>query len=148
MRLLDLIAEHRGESVEEMLGAAVGGANGRERDPAEHGRDIDDVPLAARLEVREHFLHAVERRLDVDAHHLVNVLVRQLRWRPRDALADVVDPDIDLAETREDELDRAAHLRPHRGVADDRQHVRPAARRNRIERVGAPSHQTKRHALL
>ena len=81
MRRLHLRAEVRGQRVEKVLRADVGRAERGERDAAEHRRHVDDVARAALLEVRQHLLHPVERRLHVHAHHVVDVVVGELRRR-------------------------------------------------------------------
>ena len=70
-----------GQRVERRLRRVVGRAERRERHAAEHRRDVDDLPAAARDEVRRDRLHAVERRLHVHRHHQVELLVGELEHR-------------------------------------------------------------------
>src|SRR5436190_4196828 len=147
MRLLHLGAERRRERVEVVLGAAIRRADDRERNPAQHRGHVDDVPGAALLEVRQHLLHPVERRLHVDLHHLVDVLVRELRRHPRDAAPDVVDPDVDAPVAADRRVDHAAHVGTHGRVRRERERARTAALRDRPERVGVPRDQRDRSAL-
>ena len=55
-------------------------------------------------------LHAVHGTLDVDSHHIVNVLIRELGWIPRDASPSVVDDYVQPSKVRDCRLNRATHL--------------------------------------
>jgi hypothetical protein len=43
-------------------------------------------------------LHPIERRLDVDIHHVVHVAAGEIKDGARDAAARIVDPNIEAAE--------------------------------------------------
>ena len=115
-RLLQLDSQRLAERVHRRLARAVGGANRRERHPPEHRRHVGDRPLAARLQMRQHRLHAVEHRLDVVAHHGVEVLVADDGQRARDAAAGVVDPRVDVPGLGEGAVAQPLDLRAHRHV--------------------------------
>ena len=141
---LQLVAQVGGEGVQEVLGAAVGRAERRQRHPAEHRRHVDDVAAAPRLEVRQHRLDAVERRLHVDPHHLVDVVVGELGRRTGDAAADVVDPDVDVAGPRERRRPpragrRRGWSRRRRRARAAPQRARPRPARRRAGRPAPPS---------
>ena len=60
--------------------------------------------------MRDDRLHPVQRRLHVDAHHQIELLVRQLEHRLRDAAAGVVDPDVDVSEPLDRAIAQALHV--------------------------------------
>ena len=97
----ELHAEAAHEEVHGGLRGAVRTALGGEREPREAGGDRDDVAALALAEVREHGLDAVEHRLDVDGHHVVDVGVGELGDHARDAAARVVDDHVELTEALE-----------------------------------------------
>jgi hypothetical protein len=141
MRGLHFRAQHRGERIEEMLRARVRGANRRKRHAAEQRRDVDDVPLAALLEVRQHRLHAVQRRVNVGAHHSIQILVSQLGRIARDALTGVVHPDIDAPELLQRPIHDALHLRANPDVGDLHVRSSAAARGDILQRGFAARHE-------
>jgi hypothetical protein len=141
---LHLLAHHRGEGVEVVLRGGVGGADEVDGQPAEHRRDVDDVSDPALTEMRQHFLHSVERRLHVDLHHQIDVLVGQLCGYPADAAADVVDPDVDVTEPRERGLHDPAHIGAAGHVGDDRFDVGTRAGGHRRQGIGAARHEHER----
>ncbi len=124
--------------------AVVGGPEHRERHASEHRRHVDHLPASARLEVRQHLLHTVERRLHVDPHHLVEVIVGQFRRHAGDPLPDVVHPHVNVAEAFDRLLESAAHVGTDRHVGDDRQRVCSAARCHLVQRVGPTGNQCER----
>ena len=86
---------------------------------------------AALLEMRQHDLHPVESGEDVDAHHLLDVLVGgQLADRARNPASGVVHPRVHLAEPLERHVEDVPHLLPLGDVGDDRERVRARAGRN------------------
>src|SRR4030095_15398857 len=93
---------------------------------AEHRRDVDDVPAAALLEMRQDLLCAVPHGLDVDAPHLVDVVVGEWRRNARDPSAGVVDPDIDVAEPADRLTDDALNVLPTPDVGHDDERALPA----------------------
>lgn len=138
MRGAQLHAEVRAEGVQGMLRRRVRRADRRERDAPEHRGDVDDLPLAALAEVREHGLHPVERRLHVDAHHGVEVLVRELGDGARDASARVVHEHVDAPEALEGLGDDALEVGALRDVGDDDEGVRSEPLRDLLEQ-GPPA---------
>ncbi len=89
-------------------------------------RKIDHVAGAALLEMGQDLLDAVEHRLYVHANHLVDVFIGELRRLPRDALAGVVDPHVDVAEPLDRGVHHPADVIANRDVGDDGEHaVRP-----------------------
>ena len=89
-------------------------------------------PPPVLLEVRRDRLHPVERRLDVHADHLVDVLVGEIAGRSKDALADVIDPDIDVIERGQRFIPDPRDVFAPRDVGDDgaRRRHRAAGRRS------------------
>ena len=90
----------------------------------------------------QHLLHAIERRLHVGAHHVVDVIVGQFRWHAGDALPYVVDPHVDPPKPGQHLAHYAADVGAERGVSDDRHGVGPAALRHSIECPGVPCHES------
>jgi hypothetical protein len=45
-----------------------------------------------------HSLHSVQRRLEIDCYHIVEVGISDIENRPGESAAGIVDPDIDSSE--------------------------------------------------
>ena len=83
-------------------------------------------PAPRCLEMGQDLLDAVEHRLYVHANHLVDVFIGELRGLPGDALARIVDPHVDVAESLDRVVDNTANVIANRDVGDDSEHaVRP-----------------------
>ncbi len=95
-------------------------------------------PRPRSAEVGQDHLHAVEGRLEIDAHHRVHVLVGQLRDETRDAATGVVDPHVHGAEALEGGVEDALHVLATRHVGDDRERLGARARSHLPELVLAP----------
>ena len=91
--------------------------------------------------MRQHRLHAVQRRLGVDLHHLVEVVIGQLRDEARDAPPGVVDPDVHVAEARQQGRERALNLLAPGDVRGERKRFRAAARGDLAQLLLAPREQ-------
>jgi hypothetical protein len=96
------------------------------------------VAAPALAEVRQHRLHAVEDRLHVRRDHVVEVLVGELRDRPRDPAARVGDPGVDLPEPLERPIPQQLVVRAPRDVRRHRERRLTEARRDRGELRLAP----------
>ena len=91
--------------------------------------------------MRQHGLHPVQRRLHVDRHHLIELVVGHLAHEARDPASRVVDPDIDAAEPVQRRIAKALDLRSRGHVGDDRQRIRTEARGQRLQFVLPPGGQ-------
>jgi hypothetical protein len=105
---------------------------GGHRDAAEEGGDVDDLSAAALEKVFRGGLHAVERRLHVDGHHLVDVVVGEVEHVAGDAAAGVVDPDVVAAELGDRRRAQGVDVGALRDVSDDDDGACRAA----LERLG------------
>src|SRR5437763_3330606 len=101
----------------------------------EERRDVDEMSAAALEEVRHDGLHAVERGLHVDAHHLVEVVVREIEHAAADPAAGVVDPDVDAAEGAERFVAQALDVFAPGDVGDDGERVGRALSRHLAQQI-------------
>jgi len=147
MRGLHFGPHERGQRVQKVLRATVCGANHREWKPPQHRRHVDDVTVATRLEVRQYLLHSVERRMDVRAHHGLEILVGELGGIARDALAGIVDPHVNAATLRQCLVNGAPHLVAVGDVRDDHVRASVARRRHFVQRRSSPRHEHDGHLL-
>src|SRR5262249_4980937 len=98
---LQIHPQIRREYVERGLRCTVGRAVRGGWHAAQERRDVDYVPVAARLEVRNDRLHAVHRRLRINEEHFIQVGVRKLEDLPRDSTPGIVDPHVDATAQRQ-----------------------------------------------
>jgi len=75
-------------------------------------------------EVWNRGLHAVQRRLQVDGHHLVDLVVRQIEDHLRHAASGVVDPHVDPAEGVDHAIAQRVDLPAPRDIGGDRDRAR------------------------
>ena len=127
-----------GQAVQRRLRRAVGGSNRGHRHAAEERRHVDDLSGAARPEMRQHRLHAVERRLHVDGDHLIELLVSHLFHLARHAAPGVVDPHVDRSELLERFVAQPLDGRARRDVGDHGQGVRAKTGGEPLELVLPP----------
>lgn len=83
--------------------------------------------------------------MDVRAHDRVEVLVGERGGIARDALAGIVDPDIDAATGRQRLVNGAPHLVAVGDVRDDDERASVAPRRHFGQRRSPPRHEYDRH---
>src|SRR4051812_37647484 len=86
--------------------------------------------------MRRDGLHAVERRLHVDEHHLVEVGVGDVEDGARESTARVVDPDIDVAEVADGGVAQALDFGSLSDVCRDDQRFFADLVGDHLERVG------------
>src|SRR6266498_2402033 len=86
------------------------GTEGRERDDAAHGRDLDDVTRALLAEDREDRLRDMENAEQVRLELVAQLLLGDLLDRSEEPVARVVDDDVDPPERLVRGLHRSEHL--------------------------------------
>src|SRR6266496_157753 len=86
------------------------GTEGRERDDAAHGRDLDDVARALLAEDREDRLRDMENAEEVRLELVAQLLLGDLLDRSEEPVARVVDDDVDPPERLVRGLHRSEHL--------------------------------------
>src|SRR6266496_1794478 len=86
------------------------GTEGRERDDAAHGRDLDDVARALLAEDREDRLRDMENAEQVRLELVAQLLLGDLLDRSEEPVARVVDDDVDPPERLVRGLHRSEHL--------------------------------------
>src|SRR6266568_6176555 len=86
------------------------GTEGREREDAAHGRDLDDVARALLAEDREDRLRDVENAEQVRLELVAQLLLGDLLDRSEEPVARVVDDDVDPPERLVRGLHRSEHL--------------------------------------
>src|ERR1035437_7567706 len=85
------------QDIHRALRRAVDRTVGREWDPAKGRGDIDKMPLAPLLEMRDDCLHAVDSGLNNNVDHGLDIGVLQLHHRLSSFPSSVVDPDINVS---------------------------------------------------
>ena len=91
--------------------------------------------------MREYGLNAVDRRFEVDQHHLVDVVVSDFRRHPRNATTSIIEPHVDATKARHRCFEYAAHVIAFGNISDDDFDIGTALRRDRGELRLSPGHQ-------